>query len=63
MKIYLGTNSATIPGVEIGNRNIIGAGTVVFRSVESDKTIVIGAKPRILDFKSKTKTKKQIISA
>ena len=44
----LGTNSATIPGVEIGNRNIIGAGTIVFRSIDSDKTVVPGAKPRTL---------------
>ena len=44
----LGTNVATIPGVEIGNRNVIGAGTIVFRSIDNDKTVVPGAKPRIL---------------
>ena len=44
----LGTNSATIPSVEIGNNNVIGAGTIVFRNLDNNRTIVPGAKPRIL---------------
>lgn len=44
----IGTNAATIPGVTIGDDNIIGAGTILFRDIDSNKTIVPGAKPRIL---------------
>jgi len=44
----LGTNSATIPGVEIGDNNVIAAGTIIFRNIDSNKTIVPGAKPRTL---------------
>jgi acetyltransferase EpsM len=36
----LGTNACTIPGVTIGNKNKVAAGTVLFKSVGDNETVI-----------------------
>lgn len=43
--VYIGTRSMILPGVKIGNRCIIGAGSVVTKNVP-DNTVVAGAPAR-----------------
>jgi acetyltransferase-like isoleucine patch superfamily enzyme len=45
--VYIGTNCIILPGVTVGNRCIIGAGSVVTRSVP-DNTVVAGVPARLI---------------
>jgi len=43
-----GINSATIPGIKVGNRNKIAAGMVLDRNVENDATVFYRHKERVI---------------
>jgi len=43
-----GINSATIPGIKVGNRNKIAAGMVLDRNVDNDSTIFYRHKERVI---------------
>jgi acetyltransferase-like isoleucine patch superfamily enzyme len=45
--VYIGINSLILPGVTIGNRCIIGAGSIVTRNVP-DNSVVVGVPARVI---------------
>lgn len=45
--VYIGANSMILPGVNIGNRVIIGCGTVVTKDVE-DNSVVVGVPGKVI---------------
>jgi len=47
-KAFIGVNSVILPGVTVGKRAIVGAGSVVIKDVEDD-TVVAGVPARRID--------------
>ncbi|MCX8084449.1 MAG: acyltransferase [Calditerrivibrio sp.] len=46
--VWIGANVVILPGVKIGNRCIIGAGSIVTRSFEEDDLIIAGNPAKII---------------
>lgn len=45
--VYIGSNSMILPGVHIGNKVIIGCGTVVTKDIE-DNSVVVGVPGKVI---------------
>lgn len=52
---YIGTGAIILPGVEIGERAVVGAGAVVTRDVPND-TVVVGVPARLIKRRGENST-------
>jgi len=45
---WIGTNSTILPGIELGDRTIVGANTVVTKSFSEGNVIIAGTPAKIV---------------
>jgi acetyltransferase-like isoleucine patch superfamily enzyme len=58
---FIGNNAIILPGIEIGERAIVGAGAVVTKSVESG-VVVAGVPARLIEKRLDDKDKNEIVT-